>query len=74
MTQEERDHIMDLVEKVHTEQTTSRSSHLAFLLECVKQAFSREVWEEVADERNRDHHVPLSSLFPGRAPQKEQES
>lgn len=65
---------MDLVEKVDTEQTTSRSSHLAFLLECVKQAFSREVWEEVAEERNRDHHVSLSSLFPGRTPQKEQES
>ena len=43
MTQEERDHIMDLIEKVHTEQTDSASSHLAFLLECVKQAFSREV-------------------------------
>lgn len=74
MTQEERDQIMTLIEQVDQEHQQRPYSHLAFLIECVKQAFSREVWEEVAEERNRDHHLPLSSLFPGRTPPDEQES
>lgn len=80
ITEEEKKHLMELIDQAERDERIKEAatplpegvkpySHICFVIECVKQLFSREVWEEVADERNawfRQH--PLSDLLPGRTP------